>query len=179
MIHFTKTRRWALILAGFALLVAACGTADSDEPAGLPINDNPTDTPAASGACLPDEPDCVDTGVVNDEPLPLPSDEPVDSSGALAGGGLTVTQALTTDAVGVIAVQGFLFDDGSGALLCEVLAESFPPQCGGASIPVVGYEEAISVPISSEQGVIWTDAVVAVLGEIVDGTLVVDPTVAG
>jgi hypothetical protein len=40
-------------------------------------------------------------------------------------------------------------------------------------------EEAIDVPIMSEQGVMWTDQTVVLLGEYVDATLVVDPTVLG
>ena len=90
-----------------------------------------------------------------------------------------MSEALTGDAAGGIAVSGFLFDDGSGPVLCEVLAESFPPQCGGASVPVEGYEEAVDVPLVSEQGVTWTDQPLTLFGEIVDGTFVIDPTVLG
>ncbi len=75
-------------------------------------------------------------------------------------------------------MKGFLLIDGDGARLCEALAESLPPQCGGASIPVSNYEEVLGTPLQSEQGVSWTDETVSFLGEIVDGTLVVDPFVA-
>ncbi len=63
--------------------------------------------------------------------------------------------------------------------LCEALAESFPPQCGGASVPVSGHVGTSSIPLVSEQGVTWTDQPVTFLGEIIDGTLVVDSTVSG
>jgi hypothetical protein len=86
---------------------------------------------------------------------------------------------LVSDIGGVIAVQGFLFDDGSGPVLCEVLAESFPPQCGGASVEVSGHGEATDVPIVSEQGVTWTDQTLVLFGELDGGTFVVDPTVLG
>lgn len=174
--------RLIVTFSALALLLAACGGgADDADPASLPVNDNPDDTPAVAGACLPDEPDCVDTGVIGGEPLPLPNhDEPgTGGAGALVDGGLSVGEALTTDATGIIAVQGFLFDDGNGARLCEALAESFPPQCGGASIPITGYEEVIDVPLVSNQNVTWTDLPITVFGEIIDETLVVDPTVAG
>jgi hypothetical protein len=97
----------------------------------------------------------------------------------LIDGGLSVSEALATDATGVIGVQGSLFDDGTGARLCEALAESYPPQCGGVSIPVTGYEEVITVPLSNAQGVTWTDQPVSLLGEIINGTLVVSPTTSG
>ena len=93
----------------------------------------------------------------------------------LVEGGLSVSEALTTGATGVIAVQGFLVDDGTGARLCEALAESYPPQCGGASILVTGYEDVITVPLGTEQGVTWTDESVSLFGEVTGGTLVVSP----
>jgi hypothetical protein len=127
--------------------------------------------------------------VDGDQPVSLPNDDteplvgtgggPVGSSGMLIDGGLSVSEALATDATGVIGVQGSLFDDGTGARLCEALAESYPPQCGGVSIPVTGYEEVITVPLSNAQGVTWTDQPVSLLGEIINGTLVVSPTTSG
>lgn len=186
--------RILLAVAALAIVAAACGDSDpepassptapvvADDPASLPPNPNADVDPTApiAGACLEGEPDCIDTGVITDEPLdlPPPSDEPVAPSGMLVGGGLTVTDALSTDATGVIAVQGFLFVVDGEARLCELLAESFPPQCGGADLPVTNYEEVLGVPTQEAQGVTWTDELVTFLGEIVDGTLVVDPLVA-
>ncbi len=174
--------RAAALLTVLMLLLAACGGgATTDEPGSLPPNDNPGNTPAAGGTCLEGEPDCNDTPVGGGA-LPLPNeDEPSDSvtGGMPADGGLTVSDALASDATGVIAVRGFLVADQSGARLCEVLAESYPPQCGGASLPVSGYEEVLDVPTSTAQGVTWTDQPISLLGEIINGTFVVDPTVAG
>ena len=42
-------------------------------------------------------------------------------------GGLSVDEALDTEVIGVVAVKGYLFDDGTGLRLRNVLAESFPP----------------------------------------------------
>ena len=160
-----------------ALVLAACGGGAQEEE--LPINTG--DAPPAAGACLIDEPDCNDIGAPTDGgALPPPGDDgEAVTGGMVADGGLTVSEALINEAEGVIGVQGFLFDDGSGPVLCEVLAESFPPQCGGASLGVSGHEEAVGVPIIAEQGVTWTDQPLVLFGEIVDGTLVVDPTVLG
>ena len=96
-----------------------------------------------------------------------------------ADGGLSVSDALDSNVVGVISVNGFFFDDGTGPRLCAALAESFPPQCGGRSLPVSGHESALQVPITVEQGVSWTDQTVTLTGEIIDGTLVVDATATG
>ena len=180
----TNRVRLMSLLGALALVLAACGGGTSDgDTADLPINDNPAASGGAAGACLEGEPDCQDIGgQQGGEPLPLPSgDEPgadVTSDGMIVEP-ITVTDARSLDAGVLVAVQGFLFDDGSGPRLCEVLAESVPPQCGENSIPVANYEEMIDVPIQSEQGVSWTDQPVTLLGSIDGGTLVVDPLVTG
>lgn len=174
-----------------ALLAAACGTGDeqpaptapigaSDEPSALPINPNPDDTPVSAGACAEGEPDCNDTLVIGDEPqdLPPPSDDVV-PSGMLVDGGLSVADAVKVSRAGPIAVKGFLLIDGEGARLCDLLAESFPPQCGGAFAAIEGFEEILDAPLSNSQGISWTDQQVSFLGEFVDGTFVVDATVSG
>ena len=182
----TATRLSMLALVTvLALFAAACGgdgeATASDDPAALPpaTEDAP---PPAAGACEVGEPDCNDTPGIGGDELPPPSDLPDESgpgTGMLVEGGLTVSDAIGGDATGVIAVQGFLLIDADGARLCEALAESFPPQCGGASLPVTGYDEVLTSPLSTSGDVSWTDQSVSLLGEIVDGTLVVDPTVAG
>ena len=173
-----RTPRLLLLSAVLAAVLAACGGDASDNE--LPADPGDDSTPAAAGACLADEPDCNDIGVPADGgELPLPADDGEVVTDGMAAEPLTVSEAVVFDTDGVIAVQGFLFDDGSGPVLCEVLAESFPPQCGGASVAVSGHEEAVDVPFVTEQGVTWTDQPLVLFGEYVDGTLVVDPTVLG
>ena len=167
-------RRLLLFVSALALVAAACGTDTAD----LPVNPNPgAEPPGIAGACLEGEPDCNDTL----EPGEVPDDLPPSDvgSGALVDGGLTVSEALATDATGILAVQGFIVDDGSTARLCEALAESMPPQCGGASVPVDGYENAEIGPLASAQGGTWTDQSVVIFGDIIDGVLMVNTTVDG
>lgn len=68
---------------------------------------------------------------------------------------------------GAFEVRGFFFADDGGARMCETLLESFPPQCGGASLPVGDFD--VDLPLTSEQGVSWTDQVVYLEGEIIEG----------
>ena len=91
---------------------------------------------------------------------------------------MSVSDALSGDVTGAAAVKGFLVVDAGGARLCEVLAESYPPQCGGAALPITNYEQFLGVPVQEAQRVTWTDDVVSFIGLIVDGTLIVDPTIA-
>lgn len=171
-----STNRLAALLAVLAIALASCG-GSSTGAAALPVNDG-DEPPLAVGACLEGEPECNDTVLPDAGDLP-PPDDGVVSDGMVVDGGLSVSDALASDATGVVAVQGFLFDDGSGPVLCDALAESFPPQCGADSLAVSGHEQSIDAPLINEQGVTWTDQVVVVFGEIVDGTLVVDTTVTG
>ncbi|NIR41603.1 MAG: hypothetical protein GWN79_26950, partial [Actinobacteria bacterium] len=80
-----------------------------------------------------------------------------------------------TDATGVIAVKGFVVADADGIRLCDLLAESLPPQCGGTWIELANLDAIDPDELKTEQGVTWTDFPVTVLGEIVDGVLTPTP----
>ena len=164
-------RLWGLV-AVLALVVASCGTgSDGEEVDAIPPN--------PAGACLEGDPDCRD--IPGNEPLlqdgePDLSQEPGDDGvGFLADGGLTVPAALTSTAEGVIAVTGFIVADASGLRLCEALAESLPPQCAGAAVPLSDLDTVDPDDLRTEQGVTWSDYPVTILGEIVDGRLQATP----
>ena len=70
---------------------------------------------------------------------------------------------------GVEERSGFLVDAGGEVRLCDALAESYPPQCGGESLTVEG--ELPPVEWTEAQGVRWTDAPVTLRGEEEDGVL--------
>jgi hypothetical protein len=159
--------RKAMIFAvALALLAAACGDDDGDAA---------SEIPSAAGACLEGAEDCNDTP--GTAPDLFPGGEPDDGAapgadqGLVVGGGLTVSEALETDADGTIAVTGFYFEDESGLRLCELLLESFPPQCGGAQIALANGDAVDPDDLDEEQGVTWSPSPVTVLGEIVDGVL--------
>ncbi len=152
-----------------ALVLAACGGGD-DDAAGIPINDAPGGTPDAAGACLVGEPDCQDTLT------PLPGEEPIDldpdTGEPVGAGSLSVGDVLGTDIDGGFAIQAFYLADDSGTYLCDALAESFPPQCGADRIPLENSAGIDLGPLQIEQGVSWSDDVVTVIGEVVDGVFV-------
>ncbi len=170
-----KTLRTAALTTLLALVASACAVASEsrDLDAGLP---------QVSAICAEEVPDCDDTVAI--DPNAGPEEEPGDpgppppgaSSGMLAGGGLTIAQALATDATGILAVQGFYLDDGTGPRLCETLAESFPPQCGGASL-LLGDLTGIELGLLQSSGsTTWSDQPVVILGELDHGTLNPTPT---
>ena len=181
-------RKTFALMMLLALVLTACAGAAADE------DDDPVDeTPPAVGACAEENPDCVDVGVgegdqarcvqdavnCDDTPGQPLEEEPASASGSVTElGGLTVSEALATDATGILIVKGHLFADASGVRLCEGLAKSFPPQCGGTSIEVSALT-TLEVMTTSEGDVRWSDQVVTVVGEIVDGVLVADETSNG
>lgn len=125
------------------------------------------------------------------EPPPVETSEPPtsngggeadSSSGMTADGGLSVSEALDSVAAGftgVFAIRGHLYDEGRGPALCETLTgggERYT--CGGLLLPVEGLDlTPIRDAVVIHDGLTYTEEEITVLGEIVDGILVVDPTV--
>ena len=148
--------------AAAALVATACGGGASVENAADPL------PPDASSACEVGAPDCGDIVNGNNEPLFVDGETDLDgdpggSSGLVIDGGLSVEEALDSDATGRIAVQGFVVGDDPGIRLCDLLAESLPPLCGGASIEVTDLDTVDPDELNSAQGVMWSDQPVATL----------------
>lgn len=149
----------------FVLVLAACGGGDGASGDGTDLPGD-ADAPDVAGACLAEDPDCQDIGDPNADPnLPTDaSDEPITPSESL-----TVSQVLAAGNIdGSFVVTGYLFVDAEGAaVLCEAIAESYPPQCGGESIAVVG--DFSDLELTSDQGLTWSDFPVLLEGTF-DGT---------
>ena len=165
-----------IAIAIVVLAAAACGDAGG--------GDEPAELPPAAGACLAGDPDCQDLGPLptGDEEPPLLPGEPNDGAAdpgvvsPLDGGGLGIGDVLASDIDGGFAITGFYFRDDRGLRLCELLAESFPPQCGGAEIP---FDDGAGVvdpdDLDSSQGVTWSNLPIVVVGEVVNGVFVATP----
>jgi hypothetical protein len=78
------------------------------------------------------------------------------------------------DHEGPALVTGSLLANGDDVKLCAALAESFPPQCGGGSISVVGLDLETLDGLTTEGDVTWSDLPITVEGVLADGTLTVD-----
>ncbi|MGQ0608237.1 MAG: hypothetical protein ACT4OQ_07235 [Chloroflexota bacterium] len=125
------------IMLLFAIVLAACSAPGTD----IPVDGD--DTPPASAA------------PGTDPVLVIAEGEPGD-------GGLSVADALghlATD--DLVSVAGALFVGADGdVLLCDAVAESFPPQCGGARIAVEGLDLSTIEGLQEENGVRWAESVV-------------------
>lgn len=94
----------------------------------------------------------------------------------IPGGGLTVEEALASTLEGPLMVAGYLVATGDEIRLCSALAESYPPQCAGASLVVEGLDLAGVDGLKTEGDVSWTDTRFSVLGDVEDGVLIVSKT---
>jgi hypothetical protein len=124
-----RTVRLSLAIA---LVLVACGGADGEA--------SPSDGPGSGGA---GEPVLV---VADGEPT-----EP----------GMSVADALGHRATDdLVTVTGALFVGADGTiLLCDAIAESFPPQCGGDRILVEGLDLDEVADLQSEGDVAWAEGV--------------------
>lgn len=94
----------------------------------------------------------------------------------LAASGLSVTEIIAdTTGEPLVALAYVVVAPGGDARLCEALAESSPPQCGGASIAVTGLPPEMVDGFSARGGVRWSDAPVQLIGTVRDGAFVNDP----
>lgn len=80
---------------------------------------------------------------------------------------------------GPLLVNGYVVVEGERVRLCEALAESYPPQCGGAFLEVRGLDVSSIPGIETERGVRWTSRPRQVLGEVREGALTVSGTTKG
>ncbi|MFH0914880.1 MAG: BsuPI-related putative proteinase inhibitor [bacterium] len=93
---------------------------------------------------------------------------------------LTIEQALAADPGQLIRVQGTIVSTGTEVILASMLLESYPPQAGGARLPVTGLDLESLVGLSSTAGqpdlaqATWSDYWVVLEGVINDGALEVE-----
>jgi hypothetical protein len=95
-----------------------------------------------------------------------------DAEPAARAGVLSAQQAVETSSEEPVRVRGFLVvDPGAEARLCHGLAESYPPQCGEASLVVKGLRPLELRPLERAQGVAWSNDGVTLHGLVADGVL--------
>jgi hypothetical protein len=92
------------------------------------------------------------------------------TSGIAAGPGISIDDALASGTDEPLLVTGNLLAQGGEVRLCSTLAESFPPQCGGASLHVVGVDLEEVDGLITEGDVSWTDRPIELLGVVENDT---------
>ena len=114
------------------------------------------------------------------------AESPSDSTGtdgAVGAYPISVAEALERDSAGRYSLMGFLISTAEGIRLCDALAESYPPQCGGPSVAVEGLEMdgVTGLSRAPDSDVAWTDFPIALEGSLDGETFTVSeapPSVA-
>jgi hypothetical protein len=169
---------WMITVVSVAVIASSC--AASEERSG-PGADG---VPEILVACAEDQPDCQDTLTTGDLPKggndPIaPSTEPDGGSvsdGMVADDGLSVAEAIAYRVSEPVAVHGYVVRTSEIAELCEALAESFPPQCGGASLALVNADTIDDLPLLEEGDVQWSSDSVILIGTVTGTELTVEAT---
>jgi hypothetical protein len=93
---------------------------------------------------------------------------------------VTVAEALDAAEGTTLTVNAFVFEPDEGAtVVCDVLGESYPPTCLGATLTVDGLDVDALPGVQSTSGgdlvapATWTEAPVDVTGTITAGRLLV------
>ena len=87
-----------------------------------------------------------------------------------AGPPISIDEALASGSDEMLLVSGNLLALDDEVRLCSALAESFPPQCGGASLHVVGLKLEEVDGLITEGDVSWTDRPIELLGIVENDT---------
>jgi hypothetical protein len=116
-------------------------------------------------------------------PPPTQAEPPASTPSAAAptpGGGLSIQEAINSTLAGPLMVKGFVVAHGQGAVqLCSALAESYPPQCGGPALEVIGLDLATVEGLSRDETSpdrAWTETEISLLGNVEDGSITVSET---
>jgi hypothetical protein len=111
-----------------------------------------------------------------------PGGVPPSAGAPIPGGGLSIDEAIASTLPGPLTVKGFLVaPEGEPVRLCSLLAESYPPQCGGSSLVVEGLDLATVEGLTSTNDpelaqVTWSQSEVSLPGDVEDGVLTVSET---
>lgn len=106
--------------------------------------------------------------IIRVDEAPWPPDDAVRPSTSSDAAPIEIGVLLDGDAPVEATVSGYVVWDDSGARLCEVLMESFPPQCGGSFVAIAN-PEALTMALEQEQSVRWSNDRIRVSGTF-DGT---------
>jgi hypothetical protein len=79
----------------------------------------------------------------------------------------------------LVLVRAYVVVTRDGAArVCDALAESRPPRCEGASLPLGGGAPTTSGPLAEAGGVRWSPRPEVLAGRVREGRFVIDPRAA-
>jgi hypothetical protein len=102
---------------------------------------------------------------------PAPQPQP-SIAGIGAGPGISIDEAIAFESNEPLLVNGTVWADGDRVYFCDALAESYPPQCTGVRLEVVGVKLAEVDGLQRAGGIAWSERT-QLLGVVADGKITV------
>jgi hypothetical protein len=102
---------------------------------------------------------------------PAPQPQPP-IAGIGAGPGISIDEAIAFESNEPLLVNGNIWADGDQIFFCDAAAESYPPQCVGVRLEVVGVKLAEVDGLQRVGDIAWTERT-QLLGVVADGKITV------
>ena len=94
----------------------------------------------------------------------------------IIGPGKSIRDVFVSNLQGPLIVRGLLHVNDGEVRMCETLAESFPPQCGGRFLLVKGLDVEATTGLKTEGSVSWSDQQVEIQGTVEGEVLIAETT---
>jgi hypothetical protein len=104
------------------------------------------------------------------EPAPQPQ-PPI--AGIGAGPGISIDEAIAFESNEPLLVNGNIWAEGDKVYFCDAVAESYPPQCAGVRLEVVGVKLAEVDGLQRVGDIAWSERT-QLLGVVADGKITVN-----
>jgi hypothetical protein len=98
--------------------------------------------------------------------------QPPSVAGIAAGPGISIDEAIAFESNEPLLVNGNIWADGDQIFFCDAAAESYPPQCVGVRLEVVGVKLAEVDGLQRVGDIAWTERT-QLLGVVADGKITV------
>jgi hypothetical protein len=98
--------------------------------------------------------------------------QPPSVAGIAAGPGISIDEAIAFESNEPLLVIGKIWADGDQIFFCDAAAESYPPQCVGVRLEVVGVKLAEVDGLQRVGDIAWTERT-QLLGVVADGKITV------
>jgi hypothetical protein len=105
----------------------------------------------------------------NSQPEPQPQ-PPI--AGLGAGPGISIDEAIAMNSDEPLLVNGNIWAEDDKVYFCDAVAESYPPQCAGVRLEVVGVKLAEVDGLQRASGIAWSERT-QLLGVVADGKITV------
>jgi hypothetical protein len=108
----------------------------------------------------------------SDEDSEPAAPQPSDVAGIAAGPGISIDEAIAFESDEPLLVNGNIWAEGDKVYFCDAVAESYPPQCAGVRLEVVGVKLAEVDGLQRVGDIAWSERT-QLLGIVADGKITV------